>query len=46
MFDECELRILHGDEAFYFRHDKNGRLGGIVSSHIDDFILAGSDKFL
>ena len=46
VFDECGLRILDGDEAFYFRHDKNGNLDGMVSSHVDDFILAGSDRFL
>ena len=46
VFDQCGLRILDGDEAFYFRRDKNGNLDGIVSSHVDDFILAGSDRFL
>ena len=46
VFDECGLRILDGDEVFYFRHDKNGNLDGMVSSHVDDFILAGTDKFL
>ena len=45
VFDECGLRILDGDEMFYFRHDKNGNLDGMVSSHVDDFILAGSDRF-
>ena len=37
VFDECKLRILDGDEAFYFRHDENGDLEGMVSSHVDDF---------
>ena len=46
MFDECRLRILDGDEAFYFRHDENGNLEGMVSSHVDDFILAGTNRFL
>ena len=46
VFDECKLRILDGDEAFYFRHDENGNLEGMVSSHVDDFILAGTEKFL
>ena len=46
VFDECKLRILDGDEAFYFRHDENGNLEGMVSSHVDDFILAGTDRFL
>ena len=46
VFDECKLRILDGDEAFYFRHDEKGNLEGMVSSHVDDFILAGTDRFL
>ena len=46
VFDECKLRILDGDEVFYFRHDKNGNLEGKVSSYVDDFILAGTEKFL
>ena len=45
VFDECKLRILDGDEAFYFRHDEKGNLEGMVSSHVDDFILAGTDKY-
>ena len=44
--NESKLRILDGDEAFFFRHDEKGNLEGMVSSHVDDFILAGSDKFL
>ena len=46
VFDKCGLRILDRDKAFYFRQDKNGNLDGMVSSHVDDFILAGSDRFL
>ena len=46
VFDECRLRILDGDKVFYFRHDEEGNLEGMVSSHVDDFILAGTDKFL
>ena len=30
VFDECKLRILDGDEAFYFRHDENDNLEGMV----------------
>ena len=30
----------------FFRHDEKGNLEGMVSSHVDDFILAGTDKFL
>ena len=46
VFDECGLKILDGDEAFYYRHDKDGNLDGMISSHVDDFILAGTDEFL
>ena len=45
VFDECKLRILDGDEVFYFRHDENGNLEGMVSSHVYDFILARTDNF-
>ena len=31
---------------FYFRHNKDGNLEGMVSIHVDDFILAGTKKFL
>ena len=40
VFDECGLRILDGDEVFYLRHDIDGNLDGMVSSHVDAFILA------
>ena len=46
VFDECKLRILDGDEVFYFRHDEKNNLEGMVSSHVDDFILAGTNRFL
>ena len=37
---------MDGDEAFYFRHDEKGNLDRMVSSHVDDFILAGTYIFL
>ena len=37
---------MDGDEAFYFPHDEKGNLEGMVSSHIDDFYLAGANIFL
>ena len=45
VYDECRLKILDGDEVFNYRHLKNGDLEGMISSHVDDFILAGSDAF-
>ena len=46
MFGECGLKVLDGDERGNYRYDENGNLDGMVSSHVDDFILAGSDAFL
>ena len=46
VFEECKLRILDGDEVFYFRQDEKGNLEGMVSNHVDNFILAGTDRFL
>ena len=37
---------MDGDEAFYYRHDKGGNLYRMISSHVDDFILAGKKKFV
>ena len=46
VFDEFGLKISDGDEAFYLRYDKDSNLEGMVSSHVDDFILARTDNFL
>ena len=43
LFDECGLKILKEDEAFYYQQDAEGNLDGMVSSHVDDFILAGTE---
>ena len=39
------LKVMDGDEAFYFLH-KNGQLQGAVLTHVDDFNLAGTDEFV
>ena len=41
-----ELNILEDDEAFYYSYDKKGNLEELISSHIDDFMLAGKEGFL
>ena len=46
VFDEIGLKRLDGDEAFYYRHDKDGQLEGMISSHVDDFNIAGNDDFI
>ena len=33
-------------EALYFKNNENGNLEGMISTHIDDFNLARSEKFL
>ena len=44
VFNEDSLKILKGDEAFYYWHDAERNLDGMVSSHVDDFILDGTEK--
>ena len=39
------LKVMDGDEAFYYLH-KDGQLEGAVITHVDDFNLAGTDKFV
>ena len=40
------MRILKGDKAFYYHHNEEDKFYGMVSSHVDDFILAGTEKFM
>ena len=42
---EIGLKIIDGDEAFYFLHE-GGYLRGAVLTHVDDFNLAGDDYFI
>ena len=46
VFNKSGLKILKGDEAFYYRHDVEGNLDGMISSHVDYFILAGTKRFI
>ena len=39
------LKVMDGDEAFYYLHE-DGNLKGAVLMHVDDFNLAGTDKFV
>ena len=39
------LKTVTGDEAFYYRHSEN-KLEGMILSHVDDFNMAGTEKFL
>ena len=40
------MERLQGDEKFYYRHNGEGELEGMIWSHVDDFILASTDKFI
>ena len=39
------LKIMDGDEAFYFLHEE-GHLRGAVLTHVDNFNLASDDDFI
>ena len=39
------LRVITGDEAFYYQHE-DGELKGAVLTHVDDFSLAGDEEFI
>merc|ERR1712163_71437 len=39
------LRTLPGDEAVYYQH-KNGKLEGMILSHVDNFTIAGTQEFV
>ena len=45
LFGSMGLKTVKGDEAFYYRH-KDGKLEGMILSHVDDFNMAGTEKFL
>merc|ERR1711867_5586 len=42
---ELRLKTLPGDDAFYYKH-KNGKLMGLILSHVDDFTIAGDTDFV
>ena len=46
LFAELGLQRLEGDEAVYYRKDKNGDLEGMVLTCVDDFDLAGTEGFV
>ena len=39
------LKTLPGDEASYY-DNRDGKLLGVVLSHVDDFTVAGEEKFV
>ena len=46
VFEDIGMKRLDGDEAFYYKHDKERKLEGMISSHVDDFNLAGTKCFI
>ena len=45
MFLDMRLKILEGDEAFYYLYE-DGHLKGMILTHVDDFIIAGNSIFV
>ena len=42
---EIRLKIMEGDEAFYYQHQEGELKGGVIT-HMDDFTLAGTEEFI
>ena len=45
MLKKIGLKVMEGDEAFYYLH-QDGELIGAVITHVDDFTLAGTEEFI
>ena len=45
VFYNLDMKMMDGDEAFYFLH-QGGLLQGCVITHIDDFTIAGKKEFI
>ena len=45
MFLDMGLKILEGDEAFYYSYE-DGKLKGMILTHVDDFIIAGNSTLI
>ena len=45
ILEGIKIKTVPGDEAFYYRH-KNGKLEGMILTHVDDFQIAGTEEFL
>ena len=46
VFTEFGMKRMEGDEALYFRHNEEGDLVGMISTHIDNFNMVGTEEFL
>ena len=46
VFKDIGLKRLEGDEVVYYMLNEDGNLDGMVSTHVDDFDLAGKESFV
>ena len=46
VYEETGIKRFPGDEGFYYCHGEKVVLEGMISSYVDDFILAGKDEFV
>ena len=42
---KLQCKQLLYDMAFFYKHDKDGKLEGCISLHMDNIIYAGTEKF-
>ena len=45
IFQKEISNIVRGAEAFYFLHEENDLIG-MIMTHVDDFVMAGTEGFL
>merc|ERR1711867_260877 len=45
-FNELGLMKLDGDKLVYYKLNEEGNMAGMVSTHVDDFDVAGRKKFV
>ena len=46
VFLKLSLRQSRYDPALFFAHDKDGKLIGIIGTHVDDFLIVGSQEWI
>ena len=46
LFVNIGLQRLEGYEPFYYKHGRNRKFEGLVSTHVVDFNPAGNPKFI
>ena len=46
VLEKAKMKKASFDNAFFYKHDENGLLEGILLSHVDDFLIAGNNMFL